>query len=185
MDLEKIELKNGRKMNLKLVKPSLKFKEKHYEYIRKWEISKEEMVPYSMELLNQDFETWLDNTYKIEKEETCLPNLVPAETYYLTDEKENILGAINIRHKLNDYLFNYGGHIGYGILPSERKKGYATKMLKLALIKAKQMNISKILITCDKTNTASAKTIISNGGVLENEVSEKNIMVQRYWIVLR
>ena len=89
---------------------------------------------------------------------------------------------IDIRHRLNDYLFNFGGHIGYSVRKSERKKGYATEMLALALVECMNLNINKILITCDKENTASVKTIIKNGGILENEIPEENRITQRYWI---
>jgi predicted acetyltransferase len=82
-------------------------------------------------------------------------------------------------------LFNFGGHIGYGIRPSERKKGYASLMLSLALPIAKKVGLEKVLITCDKSNLGSARTIISNGGVLENEVREEDDIVQRYWIDIR
>ena len=96
-----------------------------------------------------------------------------------------IVGTINIRYKLNDYLLRIGGHIGYGIRPSERCKGYATKMLALALEKCRELGIDKALVTCDKDNLGSAKTIINNGGVLENEYTESDgNIVQRYWIIL-
>ena len=96
---------------------------------------------------------------------------------------DEIVGIIQIRHKLNDYLLKYGGHIGYSIVPHERRKGYASKMLSLALEKCKELNIQRVLITCDKENIGSAKTIINNGGHLENEVMQDDgQMVQRYWI---
>jgi len=79
---------------------------------------------------------------------------------------------------------NYGGHIGYGIRPSERKKGYATKMLELALALCRQKGMEKVLLTCDKGNIGSAKTMSKNGAVLENEVEENGKTVQRYWITL-
>jgi predicted acetyltransferase len=107
---------------------------------------------------------------------------VPSTLYFLIDENKRIYGALHIRHELNEYLLNYGGHIGYGIRLSERKKGYATKMLSLSLPTIKKLGIKKALITCDKTNIASAKTIINNGGVLENEVMEDEKITQRYWI---
>jgi predicted acetyltransferase len=81
--------------------------------------------------------------------------------------------------------FNYySSHIGYGIRPSERKKGYAALMLSMALPIAKELGISKALITCDRDNLGSAKTIIKNGGVLENEVQEEERVTQRYWVEL-
>ncbi|MBV7274292.1 GNAT family N-acetyltransferase [Clostridiaceae bacterium UIB06] len=89
-----------------------------------------------------------------------------------------------MNHYLNDYLLNFGGHIEYGIRPSERKKGYASIMLAMALPIAKKLEINKVLITCDKRNLDSVKTIIKNGGVLENEVIEDGEIVQRYWVQL-
>lgn len=110
--------------------------------------------------------------------------LVPATVYFAVVDGE-IVGMLQIRHKLNAHLMQNGGHIGYGVRPSRRRRGYATKMLALALDKAHELGIDKALITCDKANTASAKTILSNGGVLENEVAEENgNIVQRYWISL-
>lgn len=93
---------------------------------------------------------------------------------------------IDIRHRLNEFLLNFGGNIGYSVRKSERRKGYATEMLKLALKKCIELNIKKVLITCNKDNIGSAKTIISNGGILENEIfdPDDNKMTQRYWITL-
>jgi predicted acetyltransferase len=171
-------------MNLKLIKPSLGMEEEYDNYINEWINTEESIIPYSSRLLGRDYKTWLEDTYKIQKKETCPPNLVPAHTYFLIKDSGKIIGAINIRHYLNDYLFKYGGHIGYGIRPSERKKGYATKMLSLALPIAKELGISKVLIACDKSNIGSAKTIINNGGILENEVLEYGELIERYWIKL-
>ena len=89
----------------------------------------------------------------------------------------------------NDYHdFDYyltGGHIGDGIRPSERGKGYGTELVRLALIECKKLGIHRVLMTCDKDNIASAKTILRNGGVLENEVvNEEGEIEQRYWIEL-
>ena len=95
-----------------------------------------------------------------------------------------MVGAVNIRHDLNDYLLKYGGHIGDGIRPSERRKGYATEMIRLALEECRKLGLTRVLVTCDKNNIGSAKSIIRNGGILENEVLEKGVIKQRYWIAL-
>lgn len=82
-------------------------------------------------------------------------------------------------------MLKFGGHIGYGVRPSERRKGYASKMLRMALDKCKAMGIDQVLITCNKDNAASVKTIIANGGIYENELAEDNgNVVKRYWIEL-
>ena len=101
---------------------------------------------------------------------------------YFAMENDKIVGTIAIRHYLNEGLLNIGGHIGYGIRPSERRKGYGAQMLALALEKCRELGIDRALVTCDKDNVASAKTAMRNGGVMENEVVEEDgNIVQRYW----
>ena len=111
---------------------------------------------------------------------------VPGTYYFLVNGRGRILGVTNLRHRLNDHLLKQGGHIGYFVRPSERRKGYATKMCAMALEKARKRGIHRMLITCDRDNAASARVIIKNGGVLENEVPMENgRMKQRYWVDLR
>ena len=107
-----------------------------------------------------------------------------ATEYLALDEHEHLVGMTNLRHRLNDYLLTYGGHIGYSVRPSERQNGYATQMLRLTLEKAKERGIEKVRICCDHYNVASAKTIRANGGVLEDEQfdSSDGTLTQRYWI---
>ncbi len=168
-------------MKLKLETPTITMKQQFIDYINEWRQHNEKIVPSSSDPQENTYEAWLEKTYTKSKKETCPPDLVPANMYFLLDD-DKLIGMIQIRHSLNDYLFNFGGHIGYGVRPSKRGKGYAKLMLKLALDKCKNLKIDKVLITCDKDNPASAKTILANGGILENEVSEKDKIVQRYWI---
>lgn len=109
---------------------------------------------------------------------------VPDSVFFLLDEDRNrLLGAVNIRHYLNETLLKGGGHIGDGIRPSERRKGYATEMIRLALIECRKLGIDRVLMTCEKNNIGSAKSILKNGGVLENEfVNSEGCVEQRYWI---
>jgi len=111
---------------------------------------------------------------------------VPGTKYFLLEEgNPKILGVIDIRHSLNDHLLNRGGHIGYAVAPSERRKGYAMQQLRLALEICRDMGLSPVLITCDQDNIASAKVIQKNGGVLEDErMSVEGKVFQRYWITL-
>ena len=115
------------------------------------------------------------------------PNHVVQTTFWLIDNDE-FVGEIGIRHTLTESLLNYGGHIGYAIRFSKWNKGYGTKMLALALKKAKQLHLEKVLITCNEDNLGSAKVIENNGGVLENIVNNiidgKRIRTKRYWIQL-
>ena len=110
-------------------------------------------------------------------------NYVPSTELWLIDNKE-LIGRTNIRHVLNDWLLEIGGHIGYWIRPSKRNQGYGTQILKLALDEAKKLGIDRVLVTCDEDNEGSRKIIEANGGVLENIVPNgpDNPMKRRYWI---
>lgn len=169
--------------NVYLELPSMEHKEACMDMLKEWSDSGEKIYPGALRMRGMNYLEWLDYIKFVPKNETNPPNLVPSDTYFLINDDDNIIGAISIRHYLNDYLLNYGGHIGYGIRPSKRRKGYAKLMLKLALGKCQDIAIDKVLITCNKDNIASAKTILANGGVLENEIAEENgNIVQRYWI---
>ena len=130
------------------------------------------------------FENWFTELQCNSSEETVRPGLVPATTFLAIDNNDNIVGMIDIRHRLNDYLLEFGGHIGYSVAKENRRKGIATRMLALALLECNNLYINKVLITCDKQNIASAKTIINNKGVLENEICDGDRITQRYWIHL-
>lgn len=111
---------------------------------------------------------------------------VPCTTLFLKRISDNkICGSISIRHELNKFLLDFGGHIGYSITPSERGKGYGKLQLKMGLEIAKRLDIEKCLITADVENVVSNKTIISEGGVLENTVMWKSDPLNRYWINLQ
>ena len=128
-----------------------------------------------------DFDNYLAN---LEVKDSS-SGLVPDSTFFCLDEDRDIfVGAVNIRHYLNDYLLRCGGHIGDGVLPSERNKGIGTKMIGLALEECQKLGIDRVLMVCDKDNIASARTIQKNGGVLENEIVVDGDIEQRYWITL-
>lgn len=169
----------------KLVKPTLSMEKEYVDYITEWEATEEKIVPNAAKRDSMSFKELLTKWKEYESERMYEKGLVPSSIYFLMDEDKKIYGAIDIRHELNDYLLRYGGHIGYGIRPSQRRKGYASQMLTLALPISKKLGINKALITCDKNNTGSAKTIINNGGILENEVINGDEITQRYWIELR
>lgn len=170
---------------LKLVLPTPECKEKLMDYKREF-LENGDSMDGTAGLRNaENFEEWYSAFSDNLKEDTVREGLVPATTYIAVSTNNNrLIGMIDIRHRLNDYLLNFGGHIGYSIRKSERQQGYATEMLALALTECLKLNIKKVLTTCDKDNVASAKTIINNGGILENEIPEGNRITQRYWITI-
>lgn len=133
-----------------------------------------------------DFDEWLERNKLIENKSTCPDGIVPAMQYIYTDDDESkVIGMINLRLELNDFLMKFGGHIGYSIAPDERRKGNAKAMLKEGLKFYKNHGYEKVLITCDLNNIASARTIEACGGDLENIIKEDEFhSTKRYWIKL-
>ncbi|AAK80441.1 putative acetyltransferase [Clostridium acetobutylicum] len=167
---------------MKLLKPSIKYKNQVLEYKKEF-IKNHDTLAGTSYLADYDsYEDWMKFVLDNEKENTKHTG-VPAHMYLAVREADDkLVGMINIRHTLNEYLYNYGGHIGYSVKRDERRKGYAKEMLKMALKECKKLKISKVLVTCDSNNIASAKTIKSCGGILENEILDGDKLVQRYWI---
>ena len=169
-------------MKLSLVKLSEEYKRHLNEMMEEWYATGENIIPYVIRRNDyKDFEYYMDNLEVKEGTDT----LVPDSTYFCLDEDRDIfVGAVNIRHYLNEALLRDGGHIGDGVRPSERRKGIATKMIGLALDECRKLGIDRVLMVCDKDNIGSAKSIMNNGGVLENEITVEGVVEQRYWIEL-
>ncbi len=171
--------------DIELVKPTSDYRDTVLDY--KDEFAKDnEYISGSASLGSADtFEMWLTN---VDDERFNNPKAkrVPA-TQLLAVRKSDgkLVGMVSIRHELNDYLEQFGGHIGYSVRKSERRKGYATQILKLALAYCRELGISNVLVTCDKQNIGSATVIKLNGGKLEDEITNNDgAITQRYWITV-
>ena len=165
---------------MELVFPAIEHKQAAWHYRQEHIDRGEPTIHGSSGLFRaEDYESWLGKVIQAQTEAS--PEWVTYSIYFAM-ENDKIVGTIAIRHYLNEGLLNIGGHIGYGIRPSERRKGYGAQMLALALEKCRELGIDRALVTCDKDNVASAKTAMRNGGVMENEVVEEDgNIVQRYW----
>jgi predicted acetyltransferase len=132
------------------------------------------------------YDAWLNHLKASSSPDTVQPGWVVSSTFFAIRPTDNrIVGMIDIRHELNNFLRSYGGHIGYGVRPTERKKGYATQMLLLALDYCRQLGLDKVMLGCEKSNEASRKTIVNCGGVLEREfLHTDGKFVQVFWITL-
>ncbi|MFA5934659.1 MAG: GNAT family N-acetyltransferase [Candidatus Paceibacterota bacterium] len=165
---------------IQLVKPQLKYKDSFYEAIAEFE---KEEKGYS------DFFNGFENKFdefilKLENAEKGIgleEGYVPYTYMFLVDD-DKYIGTVSIRHKLNDILKKEGGHIGYDVRPSERRKGYGTMILKLSLLIAKQIGLDRVMITCDDNNVASWKIMEKNGAVLDEKYDYKGRFKRRYWI---
>ncbi|WP_313771961.1 GNAT family N-acetyltransferase [Bacillus bingmayongensis] len=170
---------------MQLVKPTYQHSKQIMAY-RQTFLNSREQPHGSCSLQHFDsINKWLEKVKIQENGENLPPNRVPS-TQFLSFEKGKLVGFINIRHRLTPELLIESGHISYSVHPDERRKGYATEQLRLSLFEAKKLGLEKVLITCDKANIASAKTIQKVGGILEDEVISPNTgeIVQRYWIEL-
>ncbi len=166
----------------KLVKPSSDYKETFISYAKEFSGSDNYRI-YKNGIENfEEYLISLDNSSKginieVDWVSTC--------TYWMIDDSNELLGIIRIRPSKDLEILKYAGNIGYDIRPSKRKLGYGSRILELGLIKAKEFNLYKVLITCDETNRGSIKIIENNAGEYDSTLdTDKKIAKLRYFISL-
>lgn len=181
-----IENLGERREKIKLVTPTKEYESQVMAYKEEF-LKRDEILDGCAGLEEvETYDEWINFEERLSKKYG--EDYVPSTVCLAIRETDNkLVGIIDFKHKFTDFLFNYGGNIGYSVLPEERRKGYAKEMLRLMLEKCKELGVEKVMIACDKENIASAKTIISNGGILENEVKDEPGLgwsgtIQRYWI---
>ncbi|WP_087090582.1 GNAT family N-acetyltransferase [Acinetobacter pittii] len=163
-------------MTVMLVKPHLRFKESYNNYIN--ELADEDRHPLTTEFDHTNFESFLNKLRDYEKGESLEEGHVPNITYWLVEGNE-IIGASNLRLKLNEQIEYCGGHIGLGIRPSKRGQNFGSKLLEFTIQEAWKLGLTELHIHCYKTNLASAKIIQANNGRLHSEITVDQV-VQRY-----
>ncbi len=144
----------------------------------------EELIPFPLSFENGDFAAFLAKLAACERGEGIPQGFVPHTTFWLVDEAGEVVAVSNLRHGLTERLRIEGGHIGYGVRPSARRRGHATEILRRTLAEARGHGISEALVTCAKDNEGSAGAIRNCGGRLDSEafVEARGEVVSRYWI---
>jgi predicted acetyltransferase len=170
-------------MMLVLVEPALTYKDACLDAVREFHAAGEYDI--TAEQLGAQFEDLIRRLEQAKDPAMVSAGELPYEDFWLMDGAEWI-GKLTLRTTLNEQYLHAGGHIGYEIRPSKRRRGYGTALLRLGLEKARERDLYHVLLTCDETNLGSRKVIESNGGQLENivEVKGHTIRKMRYWIDL-
>ncbi len=172
--------------NLNLVEPSDKYKESFLKAIREYRQVGEFEYANAYALAETDFNLFL-RKMENESKGINLPNgWIPFSTFWLIDEKENVVGIMRIRHRLTPSLEFSGGQMGYDVPPLFREKGYGNELLRLGLEKAHALGLRRVMVTCEPSNVRSRKIIERQGGKLLDEVIslETGLPCRRYWIDL-
>ena len=165
---------------LKLVRLTEEYRPQLNDMMAEWTASGERIIPWSIRKNDyRNFDKYLRELDVTEPRDGLVPDVT---CFALDTERDIFVGAVNIRLRLSERLLLDGGHIGDGIRPSERGKGYGTELVRLALAECGRRGIRRVLMVCDRDNRASARTIEKNGGILENEVMTEDGPVLRYWI---
>ena len=169
---------------LKLIQPALEYEEQVNEYVKEHLEHGENELSASKGLASaKSYKEWLDKV--IAEEEIPKENWVRNNTYLvIREEDDRLIGLLNIRKEDNDRVLEWAGHIGYGVRPTERRKGYASEILRLALDECRRIGMKKVMLGCHQDNIGSKKTIEKNKAVYEREVMAEGKPAFVYWIEL-
>lgn len=169
---------------LDLVVPDGRFRDSYRGLVAEFTAAGEKLVPFVLAFDDTDFAAMLARLDACSRGIGLPAGFVPHSTFWLVEDDMHVVGVSNIRHTLTPSLLREGGHIGYGVRPSARGRRLGRELLRRSLRRAREIGIRDVLVTCAADNVGSARVIRRNGGVLESEafVSERNEVVQRYWI---
>ena len=172
-------------MEIRLVRPDITFKFQYEEMIGEWLAYGGRLNPGALQNNGNSYETWLQWIDEDAHEDTCPPEAVPQTMYFAVRNDGKLIGAVTVRHKLNEQTnkSSGGGHVGFGVRPTERRKGYAKEILRLALNKLAERGINDVMINCASDNIGSEKTILACGAAFQDEVvNNEGEKAKRFWI---
>jgi predicted acetyltransferase len=171
---------------LVLAEPDVCFEQAYRDMMAEWTATGETPLPWSLQEDATDFAALVERLRAVSRGENVPKGYAPSSTWFAVDDETGVMvGAVNIRHWLAAEM-GYWGHIGFGVRPGLRRQGHASAMLAIALEKCAGMGMSRAMAACYKDNTASAKTIMNKGGVLERELPDPHNgwIIQQYWVDL-
>jgi len=173
--------------HIELIEPAPRLHESYSGLVQEFVSRGEKLIPFVLEFPTTDADGLMRRFLDAQAGIGLPEGFVPHSTFWLVRDGKQVLGVSNLRHRLTPKLEREGGHIGYGIRPSKRQKGYGTRLLRETLVAAKARGISRALLTCAKNNRGSVQIIRRNGGVFDSEefLPDRGEVVQRYWIDLR
>jgi len=166
-------------------RPHVGLRDSYLDLIREFREAGEPLIPFPLAFANDDFPSFLARLAACARGEGVLPGFVPHSTYWLVSDGV-VVGVSNLRHSLTDALRREGGHIGYGVRPSARRRGFAGELLRRTLDSARELGLSEALLSCGSSNEASIRTILGNGGRLVSEelLPQRGEVIHRYLIAL-
>lgn len=165
-----------------LVRPTTEYKESYLKFVSEFLADSSEISPFVIKWETDDWDAFLNRFKEAESGYNSRKDLVPAITFWMIDEKNEVVGVSNLRKRLNPRLIHSGGHIGYGIRPSARRRGYAREILRLTLIEALRLGIEDVMVSCRPANVGSKKAILANGGFPDGTVEMDGETLERFWI---
>jgi len=173
---------------IRLELPDTKYKKTYIEAVKEFKAEQnrhaQNYLELGLEALENDFDAYVTKLHNQMEGQDLPEGFVPATEFWILDDNDTHIGRVHIRHRLTEHLRQIGGHIGYNIRQSERRKGYGSQALQLGLLEARKLGLSKVLVTCNQDNVASRKIIEKNGGVFNDSSPVNGEQIRRYCITL-